>query len=104
MREHIKFILESIRDVFERTPPELVSDIIEEGIVLTGGTAKLYGLDKAITELTKINTHVADDPENCVINGIGKVLGDKFFLSENGYLFKTRQDITGGLEEEKEVY
>lgn len=104
MREHIKYLLESIRDVFERTPPELVSDIIEEGIVLTGGTAKLYGLDKAIKELTKINTHVADDPENCVIKGIGKVLGDTFFLEENGYLFKTRQDITGGLEEEKEVF
>ncbi|MBQ0135468.1 MAG: rod shape-determining protein [Oscillospiraceae bacterium] len=104
MREHIKLILEAIRDVFERTPPELVSDIIEEGIVLTGGTAQLFGLDKAISKMTKINTRVADDPENCVINGIGKVLGDTFFLEENGYLFKTRQDITGSLEEEKEVF
>ena len=104
MREHIKQILEGIRDVFERTPPELVSDIIEEGIILTGGTAKLYGIDSAVADLTKINARVADDPQNCVINGIEKVLGDKYFLEENGYLFKTRQDITGGLEEEKEVY
>ncbi|MBQ2092163.1 MAG: rod shape-determining protein [Clostridia bacterium] len=104
MREHIKMILEAVRDVFERTPPELVADIIEEGIILTGGTAQLFGIDQAISKLTKINTRVADDPLNCVIKGIEKVLGDKFFLEENGYLFKSRQDITGGIEEDKEVY
>lgn len=104
MREHIKAMLEAIRDVFERTPPDLVADIIEEGIVMTGGTAQLFGLDKAIASMTKINAHVADDPVNCVIKGIESVLGDKFFLEENGYLFKSRQDITGGLEEEKEVF
>lgn len=104
MRENINQILEAIRDVFERTPPELVADIINEGIILTGGTAKLFGMDKVVAELTQIDTRIADDPLNCVANGIGKVLGDMYFLSENGYLFKSRQDITGDHEEEKEDY
>ena len=101
MREHINVILEAIRDVFERTPPELVSDIINEGIIITGGTAKLYGMEKVVSELTGVDVRIADDPVNCVANGIGKVLGDMFFLAENGYLFKTRQDISGAMEEEK---
>ena len=104
MREHIVMILDAIRDVFESTPPELVSDIMAEGIILTGGSAQLFGLDAAIEELTGIHCRVADDPENCVANGIGNVLGDMYFFAENGYLFKSRQDITGGLEEEKEDY
>ncbi|MDD6808165.1 MAG: rod shape-determining protein [Oscillospiraceae bacterium] len=104
MREHINLILEAIRDVFEKTPPELVSDIIKEGIVLTGGTALLYGMDKIIAELTGVDVRVADDPLNCVANGIEKVLGDLFFLSENGYLFKSRQDISLAIEEEKEDF
>ncbi len=104
MREHINMIFEEIRNVFEQTPPELVSDIVEEGIVLTGGSAQLFGIDKMIEKLTKINTRVADDPVNCVIGGIGKVLGDTYFLEENGYLFKSRQDITGSIAEEKEVF
>lgn len=104
MREHINMILDAVRDVFEATPPELVSDIISEGIVLTGGTAQLFGMDKVIEDLTGVKTTVADDPVNCVVNGIGKVLGDMYFLAENGYLFKSRQDITGGIEEEKEDY
>ncbi|NLL63938.1 MAG: rod shape-determining protein [Ruminococcaceae bacterium] len=101
MRKHINMILEAIRDVFERTPPELVSDIINEGIVLTGGTAQLFGLDTAIEKLTGIRTIVAKDPLNCVANGIGKVIGDMFFLSEYGYLFKSRQDI-GGVENKED--
>ena len=104
MREHINMILAAIKDVFEKTPPELVSDIINEGIIITGGTAKLFGIDQVISELTGIETKIADDPVNCVANGIGKVLGDLYFLSENGYLFKSRQDITGAVEEEKEDF
>ncbi len=104
MREHINMILDAIQSVFEDTPPELVSDIMEEGIILTGGTALLFGIDLAIKELTGVHTHIAEDPINCVANGIEKVLGDMDFLLENGYLFKSRQDITGGLEEEKEDY
>ncbi len=104
MREYINQILEAVQGVFEKTPPELVSDILQEGIVLTGGTALLYGMDKVISELTGVDVRIADDPLNCVANGIGKVLGDLFFLSENGYLFKSRQDISFVEEDKREDF
>jgi len=103
MREHINTVIETIKLVLEETPPELVGDLMQEGIVLTGGGAKLYGLDTAIEEATKLKTRVAEDSANCVANGIGKVLKNLEFLADNGYLFKTRQDITG-VEEEDNRY
>ena len=95
MRENINLMIENIKNVFEKTPPELVSDILTEGIILTGGTAKLYGIDRVVADATGVKVRIADDPLNCVANGIGKVLGDLYFLEENGYLFKSREDITG---------
>lgn len=100
MREHINTLIEGIKSVLEETPPELVADLLAEGILLTGGGAKLYGLDKAIEEETGIKTTVANDPINCVANGIGKVLKNLDILVDNGYLFKTREDITGFESEE----
>ena len=68
----IKKILENIANVFQNTPPELTSDIIEKGIVLTGGSSNLN--DIAITVERYINTpvRIADDPESATIRGIGK--------------------------------
>jgi len=60
--------------VLENTPPELVSDISENGIVLTGGGSQLWGLDKLIESSTNIPTHMADDAELCVAYGINKSL------------------------------
>ena len=57
-----------------RTPPELAADIIDRGIVLTGGGAMLYGLDALIRKETDIPTSVADDPLSCVAIGTGKAL------------------------------
>lgn len=95
MREHINHIVDTIKAVLEQTPPELVGDVLQEGIVLTGGGSKLYGLDAVIEKETGLKTIVAQDPTNCVANGTGKVLKNLEFLAENGYLFKTRQDIIG---------
>ncbi len=95
MRPHILSILDSIVDVLEQTPPELSADIMEEGIVLTGGTALLYGMKEVVQERTGIKTRVADDPLNCVANGIGMCLSDLDLLANNGYLFMSRQDISG---------
>lgn len=67
-------ILESVKGLFERTPPELASDITENGICLTGGGALLYGMDKFIAEQTKVPCYVAEDPISCVAIGTGKVL------------------------------
>ena len=67
-------ILDAIHAVLEETPPELVGDISENGIVLTGGGSLLYGFDKLVENSTGIRTRVADDAELCVAYGITKSL------------------------------
>lgn len=67
-------IIEAIHRVLEETPPELVADIAENGIVLTGGGALLWGFDRLIESSTSIKTRIADDPEMCVAYGINKSL------------------------------
>ena len=74
MVEPITQIVSKVKSVLEKTPPELASDIIERGIVLTGGTALLKGLDKLIAEATQVPTRVANDPLSCVAIGTGKYL------------------------------
>ncbi|MBI2415025.1 rod shape-determining protein [candidate division WWE3 bacterium] len=63
-----------IKNVLEQTPPELASDIIDKGIVLTGGTSLLRNLDKYITHFTGVPAHVSDEPLLCVVKGVGKAL------------------------------
>jgi rod shape-determining protein MreB len=67
-------IIESIHRVLEETPPELVADIAENGIVLTGGGALVWGFDRLIESSTSIKTRIADDAEMCVAYGINKSL------------------------------
>ena len=67
-------IVEEIRGVLEQTPPELVTDISQNGIVLTGGGSLIYGMDRLVTERTHIRCIVADDAECCVAYGLGKSL------------------------------
>jgi rod shape-determining protein MreB len=69
-------IIESVKFVLEQAPPELSSDIAENGIVLTGGGALLNHLDTIITEATGLRVQVADEALNCVVLGTGKVLED----------------------------
>ena len=64
----------TIKNVLEKTPPELSSDIIDKGIVLSGGSSQLRNLDKYITSYTGVPAHVSDDPHLCVVKGIGKAL------------------------------
>lgn len=86
LEEPLQSILESMRNLFERTPPELASDITENGICLTGGGALLYGMDKFLSEHTKVPCYIAEDPVSCVAIGTGKVLEniDKF---SNGAIY-----------------
>lgn len=72
--ENIEEMIEAIKYTLENTPPELAADIMERGITLTGGGALIKGLDKLITEITKIPTHVAEYPLDCVAVGTGKSL------------------------------
>jgi rod shape-determining protein MreB len=76
MARTIYHIIENIKAALEMTPPELVSDIYEKGIVLTGGGALLRGLDKEIAQATQIPVRIADDPATCVVRGAGRVLED----------------------------
>ena len=82
MSKTIGKIIENIKLTLENTPPELVSDIYEKGIFLTGGGALLKGLDKAIAESTKIPVRIADDPLTCVARGTGILLSDPELLDK----------------------
>lgn len=74
-------VLEAIRVTLERTPPELAADIIDQGIVLTGGGALLRGLDRLIAQETGMNVYVAKDPLDCVALGTGLILENMDKLS-----------------------
>lgn len=90
LSETIDIIVEAVRQALERTPPELASDILERGIVLTGGGALLRGLDKRFREETNLPVNVADDPLTCVVRGTGKVLEN--FSHYSKVLEKSRKD------------
>lgn len=70
--EPITSIIESVKSVLERTPPELAADIIDRGITMTGGGSLLKGLDKLLSKITGMPVHIADDPVSCVAIGTGK--------------------------------
>ena len=74
LRRPARLIVEEVLAVLEQTSPELVSDISETGITLTGGCSQLYGFDALLMERTGINCTVADDPDSCTAYGCGKSL------------------------------
>lgn len=83
-------IIEGIADVLEEAPPELTSDILEHGILITGGGSQIKGFDRLIMERTHIPVVIAEDPLTTVVRGCGKVLEDARLLS--------RVKVTGGLQ------
>lgn len=95
MRPHLETIAEAVRSVLELTPPELSADIFESGIRLTGGGALLKGIDKMIEKKTGVKTYIADEPLDCVALGTGEALTHIDILSQNGYVFKARDEIGG---------
>ena len=74
MMEPISAIFDAVCSVIEKTPPELVGDVLKNGIVLTGGGSLLYGLDRLMADVIEIKTRVAKDPIQCVALGTGKIL------------------------------
>lgn len=74
MREPLKEILEAVRDVLENMPPDLAGDIVNNGVILTGGGALIRQLDKYLSEIIKIPVYVADEPLLCVARGTGRAL------------------------------
>ncbi len=76
LAEPVAVIVEAVRQALEQTPPELASDILDRGIILTGGGALLHGFDKRLRQETNLPVIVADDPLTCVARGTGKCLED----------------------------
>ncbi len=74
MMEPISAIMDAVCSVIEKTPPELVGDILKNGIVMTGGSSQLFGLDRLMADVIEIRTRVAKDPAKCVALGTGKIL------------------------------
>lgn len=74
LSEPISMIVEGVKNVLENTPPELAADIVDRGIVMTGGGSLLHGLDKLLSRETGIPATLADDPMSCVALGTGKAL------------------------------
>jgi len=80
--EKVETILETVRIALEQTPPELSADVVDKGIVLTGGGALLKGLDVLLREETRLPITITDDPLTTVVLGAGKVLDNLSLLRE----------------------
>lgn len=93
LKEPIDTIFSAILDVLEQTPPELYSDICNEGILLTGGSAKLYGIDKELSSRLGIKVTCAADSENCAAKGAGYILKNMKRLEDNGYTFRSKENL-----------
>jgi rod shape-determining protein MreB len=76
IQEPIQAIVEAVRRALEITPPELASDIVDRGIVMTGGGALIRGLDALIARETNLPIHVDEEPLTCVVRGAGRILDD----------------------------
>ncbi len=89
LNESVTVMIDAVRSLLERTPPELAADIFDRGIMLTGGGALLKGLSERICRETNLPVHVAEDPLTAVVRGTGKVLDN---LSEfSSVLIKSRR-------------
>lgn len=93
MHRSIASIIENIKAALENTPPELVADIYERGIVLTGGTSMLRGLDTLISRQAQIPVRVAEDPMTCAVRGAGALLDQEAVLKD----MALPSTLTGGL-------
>lgn len=82
MRHSIKALIDNIKATIEETPPELVADIMHRGIYLVGGGSLLRGLDRLVSEETRIPVHVDEDPLTAVVRGTGIILEDIDKLAE----------------------
>lgn len=74
LEEPVGLIVDGVKSILEKTPPELAADIIEKGIIMTGGGSLLYGLDKLIEVSTGLNVKIAENSVEAVVEGTGQVL------------------------------
>jgi len=92
IKENLVAVVGSVKEVLETTPPELAADIVEKGIVLTGGGALLRGLDILLSKETGLAVHVSDEPLSCVARGTGRALS-MINVLEEGKRKKRRREF-----------
>ena len=92
LHRSIAAIIDGVKSTLEITPPELVADIYQRGMVLTGGGALLAGLDKIIAKATQIPVKVIEDPLTCAVRGMGLVLEDDNLLKEVAVPSSTKEE------------
>ncbi len=97
LAEPVETIIETIHKVLENTPPDLVADISENGVVLSGGGSLLYGLDKLVTERTGIPAHVVDDALSCTAYGAGRMLSRLDSMKDGMMNFARRRQMDSGV-------
>jgi len=90
LSEPVSVIVEAVKRCLEQTPPELSADILDRGIILTGGGSLLKGLDERLRQETNLPIIISDDPLTCVVRGTGKILDD--LESYHKVLSKTRRE------------
>ena len=82
LHDSVMTIVETVRTCLEQTPPELAADIVDTGIVITGGGGLLRGLDRLLGKETQLPVRVAQDPMSCVALGLGRVLDELELLKK----------------------
>ena len=92
LKSYMEDILGCIKSVLEITPPELISDIADTGVILSGGSANLYGIDRFIEWNTSLRTVRAEAPEDCAVLGLGRLLKNRKSLETNGYVYISPED------------
>ncbi len=95
LMEPARLIMESVHQVLERTPPELVADISQNGIVMSGGSSLIHGFDALVEEDTGIRTVVVDDPVSCAAYGAGKMLGNLNNMPDGMVNFARKRQLVG---------
>ena len=89
LKPYLDLIMTCLRDVLEETAPDLCGDLLDSGVILTGGTANLYGMDEFIRRETGVKVVRAEEAERCAAVGIGRLLKNMKYLERNGYVFET---------------
>ncbi len=79
IKDNLNSICNSIKMILEKTPPELAKDIIHSGIYITGGSSKIHNLDQLFKEITGISINTCEEPEECVVRGLVKIVSDSKF-------------------------
>lgn len=86
-------IIAAAQVMFERTSPQLVADLVNDDVLITGGCAGLFGIDELFSEALGLSTSVVDEPNLCVARGAAVSLNKMHILDNLGYRFKTKEDV-----------